>query len=724
MPALLYFYIKGIKQRKYSYLLLFLLFSTIYSTAYGLVTNVIVIWTVLGLYTCFHFVKYKVDRLFISGYFVLTLLAWLTTNLWWILPLKELLFGQSIFNEKINPTTNLDTLKSLSAYFTLPTAIRLLQLHYFFYSPDIKDFYSNFFAQAFSWVVPLILVLNIKTIFKTKQTYFFIALFIIGLAVSLGSNYPFGPLFVYAFNKITFLQAFRNSYEKFGIVYLLGYAFLFGFALNNITRYKNGLIYVSAFLIAWHIYNLPLYYGDRITNVKVDIPESYTAINNYLTAENFNQRLTVLPLTGEGVSYSWGYSGVEPSLFLLNTPAVSYELQSPIIKDFLNRFNERIESGTNFSAGFSLLNAPLILTRPDLAKTPKANDYFLYTKVPNEAAKIAVNCATINIEDQLISNKNVVSCKTENLDISDSLLFYITGSQNFGEIEINIIDINGLRAIWRNYEYISAETGQAIKIDLHKPSEIKDNMNLKAISYVNIVVNKTIPIDAVKINTIALAKTGFSLVRNDFKIISRESFGETRLYAIENFNQPQYFGYVQEIVPIDSLKTLTALDINLYNLEKQSLVVIGQNVNKELSFSSVIANYENQPTTGVKLNTTKYWLPPITETTGVTRIQLLEAFNPHWLLVSDITQQELLNTPLNNIRLLNKIQQNKPEVKHAVTNGYGNIWELPTDTASNGYGIIFVPQIYANLGTYLSIGFGSLIALVLGFLYFKVERYR
>src|SRR5207244_3746153 len=104
----------------------------------------------------------------------------------------------------------------------------------FFVSP--KPLYNTIFFQILSWILPLILFNTAMDIGKIKKLWFFIGVFLMGIFVSLGANPPFGREFIYIFKHVSFLQAFRNPYEKYGIVYAFGYAPLFAYGLVNLAE--------------------------------------------------------------------------------------------------------------------------------------------------------------------------------------------------------------------------------------------------------------------------------------------------------------------------------------------------------------------------------------------------------------------------------------------------------------------------------------------------------
>lgn len=725
LPAALYFYSKGLKDKKYYNILGLLAFAFIFSAAYGLVTNIIVIWSVLFIYTVIHSIQNRNQLLFNIKYFLITFISWISINLWWILPLKEILTGQSVFTEKMDPIANLQTLEALGTYFTLPIIIRLLQGFYFYIDIVIKDFYLNFFIQIFSWILPLLLAIYSKKIILNQKLLFFLSIFLIGLFVSLGSNAPFGPIFVYFFNKITFLQAFRNPYEKYGMVYMLGYTFLFGYIIEQLLNYRKGLTFTISFFIGWLIFNLPLYYGPRIDVNKINVPTYYEEANIFINNKNLEngERIITLPLTGEGIAQTWGYQGVEPSLFLFNKPVISYQIQSPVLKDFLSRFNEKVESGENFSTGFSLLNAKNILIRDDVVGRSKPKDYFLYTKTPNKNVFENISCATIRVEDMLIDKKNVLSCKTEGLNLKDTFWLDITEQIPFEEIELNIIDNNGKRAIWRNPESLTDNGKNILRIQLDKAAEIPDTFMLENISYINVVINKNVSLANLNLDEMAFKINSYELKRNDFNTHDLKEIEKLKFIEIDDFNEPLNFGYIEKAIPVDSLKTLVGYDLSSISLKSNVLVVTGQGVNKDIDFNQNASIYETKDYEMKRLSNTSYWIQNINESTGTSKVILLNSYNPQWVLISDIDARDLENGLMNNIKIIQKSKSQKNST-HLIANGYANYWELPSKINNKGYAVVFIPQVYTNLGIQISTIFAAIIILLFGFTYLKIDRNR
>ena len=130
--------------------------------------------------------------------------------------------------------SNLGTLLGVSRSFTPDVIVRLLQKGYFFDATAYSQIYSTIPFQFVSFIPLFFVVIGIVKVLKNReqtQFRFFIVLLVLGLVVSSGANPPFGWLFVWLFKSFAFLQAFRNPFEKFGLVYALGYSPIFAYGL-------------------------------------------------------------------------------------------------------------------------------------------------------------------------------------------------------------------------------------------------------------------------------------------------------------------------------------------------------------------------------------------------------------------------------------------------------------------------------------------------------------
>ena len=718
-PLLLYIFIKGLQEKNLKFTFYFSVASLIYSTAFGLITNLIVIWSVIFIYSFYYIIETK-NISYLLKYLTITLTVWITCNLWWISPFCLNLLGDSIITNKINSIENLTTLRTLSTYFKFEYLIRLLQSYYFYKDLGLKDFYSDTYLQAFSFLAPILILINLYRIFKSKELRFFLIIFICGLIISLGSNYPFGKLFEYFFIKFAFLQAFRNPYEKYGAVYMLGYVILLSYSLQFLFKNLKNKIILIIFLSTWIYYLSPLIYGERINVTKINKPDFKKQFLNLPYVKDSNERITSLPLTGEGITTNFGYSGVESSLYLYDYPFISYRINSPIQIDFLNNLNEKILTEGNFEPQLSLLNSKHLFLRRDLIE----ENFFDESKL-NEKRLLDVNnsqilkCKKVTYEKNMIENKKVVSCYFEELSFGNSFLLKVISPIINKNLEINIIDTNGNRIIWRNpTQTVNQNNTSTYLVNSILPSEKSKLFDYNKVAFVNIVFDKNVDVNNISLYSFGFSKTPFQVIKAENTFIKVNSISNSLIYEFKDFNQPNHFGYISNIKKLNNLSEIYSLEKISEKLEDTSLVASDQNDNKNLNLNT--HSYTDKNIKGQKISIEKYWIENNKSNNNIQNIQLLNTFNSQWTILKNVSKENIQPGFLNTLLLIQKSKSNNLESTHLISNGYANLWQIKNAGDHSGYAVVYLPQIYKDLFIYISGFFYVLIfSIILIFKYLK-----
>ena len=716
LPLLLYLFIKGLEEKKYKFTFYFSVASLIFSTTFGLITNVIVIWSTIIIYSIIYGIKTK-NISHLLKYLSSTLIVWVTCNLWWIIPFYINLQGDSIITSKINPIENLSTLRALSPYFRIENIIRLLQDYYFFKDTVLKEFYSNYFLQIFSFIAPSLILLNTSKVVKSKELRFFLIILLLGLTFSLGSNYPSGRLFEFFFINVSFLQAFRNPYEKYGIVYMLGYVVVLSYSLLFLFKNFKSKIVLIIFLTTWMYYLSPLIYGDRINVTKVSSPIFINDLSSINKDWKLNERITSLPLTGEGVNTNFGYSGVESSLYLFDNNFVSYRVNTPVQADYLNKLNEKIIARDNFKLQLSLLNSKYIFLRRDLVGEELFNESNLNERKLIDLNSIQnLNCKNITYEKNMIENKKVISCQVKEQNLGYIFLLQINIPINIPQVEINIIDTDGNRDIWRNppqLENKNKTTTYLINSDLR--SEKSRNFDNSKISFINIVLDKNVDINNLDLKSINFSNTHFKVIKTENNFVKLNSIPNYDVYELTPLNQPNHLGYIANIKKFNNLSEIFSLETISEELLNTSLVALSQNDYKSIDFNNII--YLDQNIEGIKISNEKYWIQNNKSQNNIQNIQLLNTYNSQWIILKDISVDNLQTGFINSLFLINKTKSSNIDYSHLTSNGYANLWQIKNSGDHKGYAIIYLPQIYKDLFIYISGFFFILYSSVL--LFFK-----
>ena len=391
LPIFLLLWVNWISTRDKKWLVFIALSSFIFSLTYLQPANIITIWFPAGLWSII--VAFKTKRSFeelikLIAASALGVIVWLVANTWWIFPYFKL--ANSSFKSFGGTLANFNSLLGVSQYFPSSQVLLLRQGFIFGDKSFISDHvgfplpYNGWYNQLWVWgisvVIFLIVILGIFVGRKRRAWLFLIVLFFIGWFVSKGANPPFGKeFFSFAFNIFPPLQAFRNPYEKFGIVFLLPYAIFFGLGLDwLISRVRDLnkkilLVILTLFLFyglfVWPIWSGKLF-GSGVTNNLVKVPHSYLEVNNFLNQDKDDFRILVLPLLpGDGLRYNWRsgyYQGLEPSVFLFDRPAISRVLRVEYFGDkYMNLYSSFI-NGSKYNHFLNEMNIKYLVLHYDL----------------------------------------------------------------------------------------------------------------------------------------------------------------------------------------------------------------------------------------------------------------------------------------------------------------------------------------------------------------------
>lgn len=392
LPLSLLLFLKGLQTRRYIYAFIIGLISTLFSYALSSVAFNILLWLVLFYMALFYIFIYKdiKYRLFIAKFFTLTLLFWCFANFWWIsqtFSYVNIGSFSAVTSTSFIVQDNYRTLLSISE--RLGNLINLFRLRHASFFDDQQIPWTNVYNFPLLvflefWIIGLVLL---PLIFFRKSNYqsllFFGGLFFIGLYLSKGSNQPFGEVFDEIFLTFSFLQVFRNPFEKFGFILPIAAAPLFGYGVFLLLTYlktfwqKLGYLIILIWLIG--VWGFPFWSGfifmngEKTTNnenidYKVKVPPYYKDLDNWLKAQNKDFRLVVFPIWEEGITYLWdkNYSGVELSNQLLSKTSVSFNTNIPFYDKVSNSLERSFLTKDDFSKIMKVLDARYILLRPDI----------------------------------------------------------------------------------------------------------------------------------------------------------------------------------------------------------------------------------------------------------------------------------------------------------------------------------------------------------------------
>jgi len=396
LPIFLFAWIKWLKEGRVLWLLLLMASSFIFSNTFGMPANIFTFFVPLSIFLiAFTFVrrpfgvKTLVFRIFWG------LIVWLITNSWWIYPYFQLA-GYS-FSELPDMSVSFSSFKGVSQYFPTQEILLLKQSFLFGKESLWFDWYSRGWVMGISILVFIIAVTGWLVSRKEKSWIFLTVLAIAGWFVSKGANSPLGDTFFeWLFSTFPFAAVLRNPYEKFGLVWLLPYSVFFALGLKYINshfklRLKEALT-AGVFISACGILVWPMWTGKLFrASTKIEAPKYYELANNFITSNSKPQdRILLLPIQlGDGISYKWGYSGIESSEFLFNRTTVSKTFNLSFYHD--RKFKElytSLKNGVNYGEILSQMNIRYIVIRHDVQDAYNGVSIDNYKKIFENNSKI------------------------------------------------------------------------------------------------------------------------------------------------------------------------------------------------------------------------------------------------------------------------------------------------------------------------------------------------
>lgn len=326
LPLFILFWIRWISSRKFRWLLYFLLSSLVFAHTFSNPVFLSTFWVPAALFVLIQLWQTRTNKENLLRIILISAIGfvlWLVVNLWWLYPTLTLGSSWAVQTGQTSQS-DLSSLQAVSQYFPIWEVLLLRQSWYLGKSNDWFDFYHNPLIVIISVIILLIAIVGAFKIRKQKFGHYLIWVSAVGLFISKGTNFPFGyTFFHFLFSTLPLTTALRNSYEKFGTVFLLPYAIFFAIGLHYfLLKLKSKFRYLIGILIIFlscGILVYPMWNGDIFPpKHRVTIPNYYIEANDYLkkqSAVNLPDRVFHIPflLEIEKLTYLWGYVGEDPS---------------------------------------------------------------------------------------------------------------------------------------------------------------------------------------------------------------------------------------------------------------------------------------------------------------------------------------------------------------------------------------------------------------------------
>lgn len=359
-PFFLLMFVLGLRSKNFIYGVLGILASVFFAGAFGNPSYIFSQWIILSIYLLFYIFKNRSKRevIFAIGYFVFMLIGWIIAHMWWIYPFIKISSNQ--FSSALNKwNENIGTLRGVSKDYQLPSLLRLIHEGYLYRDQQYGASYLSVPFLLLSLLIPITALFSYPIFKKLKIFVFFGGLFLFSLFICLGSNFPTGWLFILIFKTFPVFQAFRNPFEKFGVVLTIAYAPFFAVGAvvlaDKIGQFfkKPAVVTVSLLVLLFLVFGIflwPIWTGQFAGGVRInpwiEVPGYYKLSDDWLNEQKDDGRIIQFPIsTGDGVKYGgWAhpYQGAEPSEFLFDRPSIGKYGQSSkfFYKFLLDRFNK------------------------------------------------------------------------------------------------------------------------------------------------------------------------------------------------------------------------------------------------------------------------------------------------------------------------------------------------------------------------------------------------
>ena len=385
LPCLLFLYIKGLRDKDLRYAILCALSTLIFSyalTSLAFVAMIVILIAFIFLY----YVLLTPNKKFVFVYFITTIFSFLLLNAWWI---SQLPFGtssasyQPIISHFFTSVGNLEGLTSISSRLgQLGYVFRFLHKTVVLEGPAWISIFNNPLISIFQFFLTGVILWVIYKLRSNFEVVLLGSIFIFSMFFLKGNSAPLGEIFEFLFVKFSFLQVYRNPFEKMGFIAGLASAPLLALGLSEIEkairpRWKNTFFlgvtaYVALFLgfSFWSgkiLSDTSLLPADAYKDYKVEVPTYYSQARDWFEENAGGARVVVVPLYGEGITYSWQYPyrGVEVSNILLGVPSISYNTTIPFYNDVVSEISKDQLSDRLFDY-YPYLNAKYLLLRPDI----------------------------------------------------------------------------------------------------------------------------------------------------------------------------------------------------------------------------------------------------------------------------------------------------------------------------------------------------------------------
>lgn len=334
-PLFFYLFIVGINNKKGTFIFIAPFLTLGFTFAFASPALPLLLWFLPFIYSlCLSWTRALNGRLtfkkFPLVYFCLSFGFWVLINLWWIFPYIEL--SKIAFSAETSLVHAVGTLKANSKDFVVSNVIRLIHGGFLYRSEAFGSIYKTPFFLILSWLIPIITIYGLVKLKSSRIKLFFGSSLILLLFLVKGTSPPFGALFLWFFEHITFLQVYRNPLEKIGMLLPIIYAPLFSFGLwyllFKIHRYKFRIILLLFVVGLLGIKCWPFFTGALASfekrDIRVEVPSAFESANKAIpTGDHIILSIPVMGGASGFHKWQYGYKGVDSSEYLFDYPVIT-----------------------------------------------------------------------------------------------------------------------------------------------------------------------------------------------------------------------------------------------------------------------------------------------------------------------------------------------------------------------------------------------------------------
>jgi hypothetical protein len=734
LPMILYLTLKIFDSKNYKdYLRYFLILNSllyIYSIIYAVMASLILLFILWGLIASIYLIK---NLSYSSLFKVLAFFGlWILLNSFWVIPFAiENKFPNTLINSTfhLNDQENSSTLQFFSkrdaSFLNILTLINDEYINLFFREQVILKNLFRLINLLPLFTILLCLFISINKLnFMRKmierRIYLLVFLFFLFLIIIRGANFPFGDLYLFLFNKINFLQIFRNNFEKGVLLFYLPYLLLFCLSLLILiqSRFKflsylilglylsfNSYLFFSSKIFLGDSYP----YSDASIGYKIDVPDYYLQSSNIINSDLNNNDLNtlVMPLVDEGITYNWEYGYIGADILHQILSDKSYSFLSP------DRYTDRSNILRNLpyvkdkNSVLDLLLFKYLVFRDDYSFENRSQ------LVPSILKQIYLNNQAPDLE-------NLVTIKKYNLTAHNN--------QSYNSFEGNsYFSTDGSVQVTSDFEkslYLKILPDSLYSLPVGKPYFILiQSPDIETISeFVNIDIKKELK-DSLIFSNNRICKDCFVT-----EIINKTSTKPITSFSIKVFPKVRGSELKIDRIAIGLLKEDTNIKLNLQNLQKNKSELYLNT--SDLQIVKCYSKYEKYE------NISKFIYENIdpTDTLYIKKSQFPEILNQKKLddclisykkisnaeyevFINPKESKDVYNTILNfnqSADSLWKLVSEEESIfgkitfdsdkNHFVSNTFSNSFYLENlSSESAKYKLIYIPEYYYHIFKYISI---------------------